>query len=72
MVTVARVVLVNVLKVHYVPAIVILVWMSGVIIPIFIYNICLRLNMWWLFTFKNPDKPKPIAPPEPALELKSA
>jgi len=72
MVTVARVILINVLKVHYVPAIIILVWIAGVIIPIFVYNICLKLNMWWLFTFRNPNKPKPIAPPEPALELKSA
>jgi fucose 4-O-acetylase-like acetyltransferase len=72
MVTVARVVLINVLKVHYVPALVILIWLSGIIIPIFIYNACMRLNMWWLFTFKRPDKQKAIAPEEPTLALKSA
>jgi len=27
---------------------------SGVLAPIIIYNICLRINLWWLFTLKKP------------------
>lgn len=40
----------------YVPAIVLLVLASGVIIPMLVYNICLRLNMWWLFSLKRPPE----------------
>jgi fucose 4-O-acetylase-like acetyltransferase len=27
---------------------------SGVLAPIIVYNICLRINLWWLFTLKKP------------------
>jgi fucose 4-O-acetylase-like acetyltransferase len=27
---------------------------AGIMIPIFIYNICLRMQMWWWFTLKKP------------------
>jgi fucose 4-O-acetylase-like acetyltransferase len=27
---------------------------SAVLLPIMVYNICLRLNMWWWFTLKKP------------------
>jgi fucose 4-O-acetylase-like acetyltransferase len=27
---------------------------SGVLVPIIVYNICLRINLWWLFTLKKP------------------
>jgi fucose 4-O-acetylase-like acetyltransferase len=42
------------LKVTNVPLLFLLVWGLGVLIPIFIYNICLKINVWWLFTFKKP------------------
>ncbi|MDP9048738.1 MAG: acyltransferase family protein [Bacteroidota bacterium] len=71
-VTIARVVLVNLLKVTYVPAVVMTVWVSGVIIPVVFYNLCMHFNIWWLFTFKRPEKQKAIAPEEPELSLKSA
>lgn len=29
---------------------------SGVLAPIIIYNICLRLKLWWLFTLKKPTE----------------
>jgi hypothetical protein len=29
---------------------------TGILAPIIIYQICLRMNMWWLFTLKRPDE----------------
>lgn len=52
--TAARVVFVNVLKITYVPALILLVWSSGIMLPIFFYNFCLRYNLWWLYTFRKP------------------
>ncbi|MGZ3836852.1 MAG: hypothetical protein ACXVB0_25270, partial [Mucilaginibacter sp.] len=39
-----------------VPALVLIVWTSGVILPVFFYNFCLKYNLWWLYTYR---KPKP-------------
>jgi fucose 4-O-acetylase-like acetyltransferase len=33
-----------------------LVLSTGIMVPIFIYQICLRMNLWWLFTLKRPDE----------------
>jgi len=52
--TMARVVLVNVLKITYVPFLVIFIWTSGIAIPIVVYNFCMQFKLWWLFTFKRP------------------
>jgi fucose 4-O-acetylase-like acetyltransferase len=52
--TMARVILVNILKITYVPFLVIFIWTSGVAIPIIIYNFCMQFKLWWLFTFKRP------------------
>jgi fucose 4-O-acetylase-like acetyltransferase len=52
--TVARIILVGILKITYVPLLVAVIWTSGIVIPIAIYNLCMKLNMWWLFTFKQP------------------
>ena len=54
--TVSRVLLVNVLKIYNVPTLVFAIWTSGVLLPILIYNICMKMNMWWLFTFRKPGK----------------
>lgn len=53
--SVTRLVLTKVVGLTYIPALVILVLMGGLIIPMITYNICLRLNMWWLFTLKKPE-----------------
>jgi len=29
---------------------------TGVLAPIVFYNICLRINLWWLFTLKKPTE----------------
>lgn len=49
-----RAILVNALHITYVPALFMAVWFLGVFIPILVYNICLKINAWWLFTFKKP------------------
>lgn len=33
-----------------------LVLSTGIIVPVIIYQICLRMNLWWLFTLKRPDE----------------
>jgi len=46
----------NVLHINYAPALILLVWASGTVLPIFFYNFCLKFNLWWLYTFKKPEK----------------
>jgi len=54
--TFARIFFQNILRINYTPALIILVWSSGIILPIFFYNFCLKYNLWWLFTFRKPHK----------------
>lgn len=44
------------LKVSYTPALIALVLLSGICLPIIFYNLCIRWNVWWLYTFKKPHK----------------
>ncbi len=37
-----------------VPLLTFMILLSGLIVPVIIYNYCLRLNLWWLFTLKKP------------------
>lgn len=53
---ITREILVHAFKITYVPALFLLVWFLGMFIPILIYNICLKINAWWLFTFKKPTQ----------------
>jgi len=54
--TMARTIFTKMFPISNVPALVILVWSSGIILPIIFYNLCLRYNAWWLFTFRKPVK----------------
>ncbi|MFI5161017.1 MAG: acyltransferase family protein [Sphingobacteriales bacterium] len=54
--SIARIVCMNVLHLYYVPALIVIVWTSGIILPIFFYNFCLKYNLWWLYTYKRPAK----------------
>lgn len=54
--TIARVVLVNVLKITYVPVLIVCIWSAGIFIPIVFYNYCMKHKMWWLFTYKRPKE----------------
>jgi fucose 4-O-acetylase-like acetyltransferase len=49
-----RILLVSIIKVTYVPALFFLTWSAGIILPMVIYNLCLKVNAWWLFTFEKP------------------
>jgi fucose 4-O-acetylase-like acetyltransferase len=52
--TVARLVMVNLFKITYVPVLIACIWSAGVFIPIIVYNFCMEHSMWWLFTYKRP------------------
>jgi len=54
--TFARIFFQSFLHISYTPALIMLVWTSGVVFPIFFYNFCLKFNLWWLYTFKKPEK----------------
>ena len=49
-----RIVLVRVLDITYIPLIMAIAISLGVIIPIIVYNLCIRLGAWWLFSLKKP------------------
>jgi surface polysaccharide O-acyltransferase-like enzyme len=50
-----RIVLVKIFHIHYIPLIMFIAISLGVIIPILVYNLCIRLGMWWLFSLKKPE-----------------
>jgi fucose 4-O-acetylase-like acetyltransferase len=54
MIVIGRIIFYDLLKINTVPLLVILVWMSGVIAPIFIYNYLMKIKLWQFFSFKNP------------------
>jgi fucose 4-O-acetylase-like acetyltransferase len=43
-------------KLHIVPLLIMLLWVVSVVAPMLIYNFCLRIRLWWLFTFKKPER----------------
>ena len=53
---VTAVVMIRVLKVTNVPVLVLAVWVAGILPPMWLYNFCLRFNLWWLFTFIKPER----------------
>ncbi len=54
--TIVRTVGMSFLHITNVPALVIILWGSGIILPIFFYNFCLRYHLWWLYTYKKPKR----------------
>lgn len=49
-----RIVLVRFLHITYIPLIMLIAISVGVIIPIVVYNFCVRAGAWWLFSLKKP------------------
>ncbi|MBC7904976.1 MAG: acyltransferase, partial [Gemmatimonadaceae bacterium] len=49
-----RVVLVRLFHIDNIPVILAIGITAGIIIPVLLYNICVRLGWWWLFTLKKP------------------
>ena len=52
----ARIFFQSFLHIDSTPVLVLLVWTSGIVLPIFFYNFCLKYNLWWLYTYKKPVK----------------
>ena len=53
--SVARLLFYKILGITYIPVLVLLVLATGIMLPMVFYNICLRLNLWWLFSLKKPE-----------------
>jgi fucose 4-O-acetylase-like acetyltransferase len=49
-----RIVLIRFFHITYIPLIMFIAISLGVVIPIIIYNLCIRLGGWWLFSLKKP------------------
>lgn len=49
-----RILFSEILGVKSVPTTFILTWVLGIALPIIIYNLSLRLHLWWLYTFFRP------------------
>lgn len=49
-----RMILIKAFNLTYVPLLTSLVLFAGVFLPIIIYNLLVKYNFWWLFTFKKP------------------
>jgi uncharacterized membrane protein len=69
MMAVARMVLVKFLHVASVPLLVILVLVTGILLPIIAYNFLMRLNAWWLFSLRKPE-PQTVMQPAYANPMK--
>ena len=54
--TLVRTVSMSFLHITNVPALIIILWASGIVLPIFFYNFCLRYNLWWLYTYRKPTR----------------
>ncbi|WP_183558412.1 acyltransferase family protein [Mucilaginibacter sp. SP1R1] len=62
--TITRVILVNLFHFTYIPGLVAALWICGTLLPMLFYNLCMRLDIWWLFTFRKPDQHRPFIPKE--------
>lgn len=62
MMAMARMVLVKFLHLASVPLLVILVLVTGILLPIIAYNFLMRLNAWWLFSLKKPAEQTVLQP----------
>lgn len=54
----SRIALVNLLGIKEALILFPIIWLLGIAIPIIIYNCCIRLQLWWLFTFRKPKTSK--------------
>jgi hypothetical protein len=50
-----RLILIKLFKLESAPLLTLLVLISGVLLPIFVYNLLMKYNYWWLFSLKKPD-----------------
>ncbi|MEO7049302.1 MAG: hypothetical protein ABI091_28625, partial [Ferruginibacter sp.] len=55
-ISVVRLLLVKVFGVTDALVLTLVVWPAAIFICMLVYNVCLRLNMWWLFSLKYPEE----------------
>ncbi len=53
---VIRTILIKLFHFNYAPAVLLITFIAGVLLPIAAYNIFMQMNSWWLFTFRKPVK----------------
>ncbi len=51
-----RILLMRILHLQYIPLVMFIGISLGVIIPVIIYNLCIRVGAWWLFSLKKPSE----------------
>jgi len=69
--TMSRVVMVNILNITHVPSLIIVIWVAGIVLPMLFYNICMHYNVWWLFTYKKPVYQQIVYAPPTDLEIEA-
>ena len=69
--TISRVVMVNILNITHVPSLIIVIWAAGIVLPMLFYNICMHYNVWWLFTYKKPVYQQIVYAPPTDLEIEA-
>jgi fucose 4-O-acetylase-like acetyltransferase len=50
-----RIVLVKIFHITYIPLIMLIAISVGALVPIVVYNVCVRMGAWWLFSLKKPE-----------------
>jgi fucose 4-O-acetylase-like acetyltransferase len=50
-----RLILIKFFKLESAPLLTLVVLISGVLLPIYVYNLLMKYNYWWLFSLKKPD-----------------
>jgi fucose 4-O-acetylase-like acetyltransferase len=54
-IAISRFIFIKIVHISYPPFLMLLLLCCGIVLPMIIYNLCLRLNMWWLFSLKKPN-----------------
>jgi fucose 4-O-acetylase-like acetyltransferase len=54
--SVSRMIFIKFLGINNVPLLALLILSMGVLVPMVIYNVSLRFNLWWMFTLKKPTE----------------
>lgn len=52
--SISRQVFSHLFHINNIPLLVLLTLMAGIFLPMVIYNLCLRVNLWWMFSLKKP------------------
>ena len=53
--SISRLVFIKIFGISNVPLLAFSILFMGLFVPMVVYNVCLRMNLWWLFTLKKPE-----------------